>query len=47
MEIRKMNKLRYEAPKMEAASFRTENGYAASEPVMSSTTKITMGVSAL
>ncbi|MDO5342295.1 MAG: hypothetical protein Q4F69_07585 [Bacteroidia bacterium] len=47
MEIRKMNKLRYEAPKMEAAGFRTENGYAASEPVTSSTAKITMQGSGL
>ena len=37
----------YEAPRIEAASFRTENGYAASEPATSSTAKITMGGSAL
>ena len=41
MQINK--KTGYEAPRIEAASFRTENGYAASEPVTSSTTKITMG----
>ena len=45
MQINK--KTGYEAPRLEAASFKTENGYAASEPVMSSTTKITMGVSTL
>ena len=45
MQINK--KTGYEAPRIEAASFKTENGYAASEPVMSSTTKITMGASTL
>ena len=45
MQINK--KTGYEAPRIEAASFRTENGYAASEPVMSSTTKITMQGSGL
>ena len=47
MTDKKMNKAGYEAPRIEAASFRTENGYAASEPVMSSTTKITMQGSGL
>ena len=40
MEINK--KMSYEAPRIEATSFITENGYAASEPVMSTSAKVTM-----
>ena len=40
-------KMSYEAPRIEAAGFVTENGYAASEPVMSTSTKITMAEGSL
>ena len=47
MMNKEMNKLRYEAPMMEATGFKTENGYAVSEPVMNSSAKITMSGSKL
>ena len=47
MMNKEMNKLRYEAPMMEATGFKTENGYAVSEPVMNSSAKITMSGSVL
>ena len=40
MEISK--KMSYEAPRIEAAGFRTENGYAVSEPSSSVSAKITL-----
>lgn len=47
MKINKLKKESYTAPKMKATGFKTENGYAISEPVMSTTTKITMFGSSL
>ncbi|MCQ2309362.1 MAG: hypothetical protein MJZ78_05210 [Bacteroidales bacterium] len=45
---KKIGKLGYEAPRIEAAGFVTENGYAASgAPQQSVTAKISLGVGGL